>query len=286
MVIDKISIVCVTRNDNYGINQKERLLHFLKSIPKHRCIEELIIVEWNPLPNCENMYELISGMLLDLPYRVRIITVPTSIHRRFGSAAPVVEFCGKNVGILRATGSYVLCTNPDVIFPTEMFDYIAKNGLRKDCFYRAMRVDVARELAFERCDNIIELARSNILKEHSDWCGRLFFNACGDFTLVNKEVWIKAGGYIQSNDFFVHLDSEMLFHLNRNFRLKQVVLPFSVYHIDHGRRQGRFLYRGQPIPSDTAGILGFCSGLRKRYKAARMGFPLLKLSEVHLFFSL
>ena len=47
----KISIICVVRNDNYGLHQADRTIGFLKSLNEipNKDSYEIILVEWNPI---------------------------------------------------------------------------------------------------------------------------------------------------------------------------------------------------------------------------------------------
>ena len=55
----KISIICVTRNDEYGMHQDLRTKVFLNGLNqiKNKEIYELVLVDWNPLPDRLSFYE-------------------------------------------------------------------------------------------------------------------------------------------------------------------------------------------------------------------------------------
>lgn len=59
-----ISVVIVGRNDNYGGDFVERLSNFIEhldyQIKDHPTLLELIIVDWNPLPEHPTIKEILS----------------------------------------------------------------------------------------------------------------------------------------------------------------------------------------------------------------------------------
>lgn len=56
------------------------------------------------------------------------------------------EYIAKNVGIRRASGEYVLATNPDIIFSDQIIRYLAEVEPRPDSFYRVDRYDVGGKI--------------------------------------------------------------------------------------------------------------------------------------------
>ena len=150
-----LSIVVSSRNDNHGGDMLERMSAFMNSVfhwsTKKSFLVELIIVEWNPPEN--------RGLLKDeLPKptneftQLRYIVVPKELHGDYknGSVIPLYQMIAKNVGIARAKGEFVLCTNIDIIFSEENFSFLADRKLKEGFYYRANRVDVRKEVLAEK----------------------------------------------------------------------------------------------------------------------------------------
>ena len=218
-----LSIVVVTRNDNYGLLQHERLKIFLDSLPENKNVQ-LVLVEWNPIYGKKTMKEILDEHGLKCNYK--IITVPKSIHDEYNATRPVIEYIGKNVGIHHADGEYVLLTNPDVKLPNELWTY----KFSPNFFYRCARTDVYT--------NVITDGKEfeNSIKVHHGYNGEsIFHNGSGDFTLLNTEVARKLKGYKETTVTYTHLDSEFLDRCYFKGNLGQLVLPFRLYHVDHER---------------------------------------------------
>jgi len=110
---------------------------------KHGLDAELVIVEWNPPKDRPCLKRALTWPKSLKPGVVRFIEVPETIHRRMANAdkLPMFEYFAKNVGIRRARGSFILVTNPDVLFSEELIAYFSHQRLSKDCFYRIDRYD-------------------------------------------------------------------------------------------------------------------------------------------------
>ena len=155
-----LSVVTVGRNDNYGGTFQSRLatslrinLHLLN---KHASgasgfAAEVIFVEWNPLPSGPSsaalLAEYAAAAARQSPHppvtRVRVVTVPPVVHnalvRQAGAetSPPVLEILGKNVGVRRARGKFVLTTTPDDVLSASLVASFAKMNLLAVNFYRA-----------------------------------------------------------------------------------------------------------------------------------------------------
>jgi hypothetical protein len=116
----------------------------LDQTSRHRLPAELVVVEWNPPEDrprlCEVLPKPAAGDCLTLRY----VEVPASVHRRYRQAGeiPLFQMIAKNVGIRRARGLFVLCTNVDLLFSDALLRRLADTPLRDDTYYRANRCDV------------------------------------------------------------------------------------------------------------------------------------------------
>jgi hypothetical protein len=62
---------------------------------------------------------------------------------------------------------------------------------------------------------------------------RLHTNACGDFTMMAREDWLRLRGYAELEIFSMHIDSLLLYEAHYA-RIRQTLLPGAVYHLEHG----------------------------------------------------
>jgi hypothetical protein len=163
-----VSFVVSARNDNYGGDFLRRIQLFVSTLAKlcerHRLAAELLVVEWNPPADRPPLREAVEWPGNGLT--IRIVTVPPSFHRGIANSdkMPMFEYFGKNVGIRRARGDYVLITNPDIIFSDEMIAYLAKQTLRHDCYTKADRYDVAKGIPTDLAvDDVLRLCRQSVV---------------------------------------------------------------------------------------------------------------------------
>src|SRR6516225_10229947 len=118
----QVSFVVTARNDDHGGGFLQRMQVFVTALlaqaTRHGLRSELIIVEWNPPLDRPRLADALRWPARPGPCRVRIIEVPPWLHRRYqySEKLPLFQMIAKNVGIRRARGRYVLCTNADIVF--------------------------------------------------------------------------------------------------------------------------------------------------------------------------
>jgi hypothetical protein len=161
-----LSIVVVARNDNYGGDFTNRISTFARSLGRQARrfpgLFELIVVEWNPPADRERLE---NALAWPPDLNLRIITVPKEIHERIasGSRMPLLEFFGKNVGIRRARGEFVLVTNADIILTDELINELAKRQLQQGAYYRTDRYDYdGSGIEHVPTENLIDFAASRV----------------------------------------------------------------------------------------------------------------------------
>ena len=147
-----LSVVVTSRNDDHGGDMLRRMNIFFDGIvsqcKEHRIPTELVLVEWNPPSDRPPLIEALSWPKDLGPCTVRVITVPPEVHARHKYAAelPLFQMIGKNVGIRRAKGRYVLATNVDIIFSDSLMRYVAKRRLKRGRMYRVDRYDIKADV--------------------------------------------------------------------------------------------------------------------------------------------
>ena len=143
-----LTIVAASRNDMHGGNILKRMKMFVNGLieqsNRHQFPVELLMVEWNPPAGRPFLQDVLPQPSGEDKLSLRYIRVPEEIHNRYkrGKDIPLFQMIAKNVGIRRAKGEFVLCTNVDVLFSDELFIELKKQNLRKDTYYRANRCDV------------------------------------------------------------------------------------------------------------------------------------------------
>ncbi|HEV8415707.1 MAG TPA: FkbM family methyltransferase [Bryobacteraceae bacterium] len=147
-----LSLVVTARNDDHGGNLLGRMQIFvdgwLAQARRYNIPSELIIVEWNPPAGRPPLAEALHWPADTGPCEVRIITVPPQIHSRFehGANLPLYQMIGKNVGIRRARGRFILATNIDILFSNELAAFLGSQQLRTDRMYRIDRHDAMSDV--------------------------------------------------------------------------------------------------------------------------------------------
>jgi hypothetical protein len=165
------SIVVTARNDDHGGNLLGRMQAFaggwLAQAARFRIPSELIFVEWNPLSDRPRLREALRWPAARGPCDVRFIEVPNEVHRRFAhsEALPLYQMIAKNVGIRRAKGRFILATNIDILFSSELAEFIAQGRLETGAMYRIDRHDVMSEVPVERpIEEQLAWCRSHLLR--------------------------------------------------------------------------------------------------------------------------
>jgi hypothetical protein len=142
-----LSVVVATRNDDHGGDPLRRLQAFVNTFAaqcrRTRLDAEIIVVEWNPPADRPRVAELLR-VPADAPFAVRFVDVPSELHRmlRYADVLPLFQMIAKNVGIRRARGRFVVATNIDIIFSSELVDYLASRQLEQGRLYRVDRHDI------------------------------------------------------------------------------------------------------------------------------------------------
>jgi hypothetical protein len=284
-----LSIVAVSRNDDHGVGLLQRMQHFIdclsEEVNQARLPVELILVEWNPPTDRPFLYQALSWSDPSEFFTIRIITVPHEIHKTFANSEnlSLFQMIGKNVGIRRARGRFVLATNIDIIFSEELIRFIAKKALVPGIFYRADRIDVEAHIPPEGdLDEKLAFCQTHIIRINSRYylsslsniksvfydlvknpailayygknffyklkIPRLHYNACGDFTLMAKKDWDALRGYPELEMFSLNIDSLFLIAAYfSGFEESAWRPPLVTYHIEHSIGSGISPGQGQRI---------------------------------------
>ncbi len=145
-----LSVVVAVRNDNYGGDFNKRLQNFINwntaLFEKYKINTEILLVNWNPIPTNQPLTEMVTWPKNREYVRYKIVEVPNATHDSFiddkvRKTVPVIEFIAKNVGIKRANGQFILCTNADILLSEKVVREISENKLDTEKLYRSVRMD-------------------------------------------------------------------------------------------------------------------------------------------------
>ena len=143
-----LSIVAASRNDDHGGDPLIRTQIFINNLARqceiHRLPAELILVDWNPVPERPGLAAVLHLPSESALIQARTVTVPTILHQRlkYADRLPFFQMIAKNVGIRRAKGHFVLATNIDILFSDELIGFIARQRLDPQKQYRVDRYDI------------------------------------------------------------------------------------------------------------------------------------------------
>lgn len=200
-----LTIVAVSRNDDHGGDMLSRMQHFVDGFiaqcRKHQLNAELILIEWNPPPERPSLEHVLTWPDEFGPASVRIVTVPPEVHAKFphAGALPLFQMIGKNVGIRRAWGTYVLATNIDILLDDATVIYL-RDRLTPKTMLRIDRYDVPGDLSKG-------VPFGQVLAE----CRRRFFQINTRFGIfdVKRRRFINMGDSIEARLLALHTETRV-----------------------------------------------------------------------------
>ena len=218
-----LSIVTAGRNDSYSLGLLERMQDSVDSIITNarafNLNAEYVFVEWGNPEGAEHVEEVIDFRGATIP--IRIIRVPRAIVDSIKNPNKTfLDAWAKNVGIRRSYGDFILTTNCDDIYSGGMIDFLAKQELSKECFYRV---------------NLHNTRNGKVTWVCKSGDDTLHFGAAGDFILMGHTQYCdKVRGWPEI-PYWNSVDG-MTVHLAGQEGLKQVILDYSVYHPEHDKQ--------------------------------------------------
>lgn len=222
---DKITIIVVGRNDNYGGDFSLRLRTTMDWNMRHLPGAELIYVEWNPLADRPSDCEWIAARY----QHARCFKVPADIHLQIAALPtkmPVMEYFAKNLGIRNATREYIALVNADVFLAPDSIQrmkYLDPSTIY-GTHYNSIRWDNQPLSDFHITNPRIITFKFPVKND--------IRAVSGNFILTHKKNWIAATGYDERlNDVRAGVDSNGVMQL-LSFGLKQQVLG-NHFHLDH-----------------------------------------------------
>lgn len=250
-----ISATIVSRNDNYGGNLIERSTYCINS--SIDTYDEVFYVDWNS-ENGSLLDEIkpnlnLKGNLHHIIIQPRIASILTNYDEH---AQKCCEVLGRNIGLRRSTGDWLVSTNIDIIAPRREELISTIEGLDVNTFYAISRRDVELNKILEfhktgKCEyndwkNLREFLIENSEERHFpektvDGDDYSLVNCCGDFQIAHKNVWNEIRGFEEELIYPLYADTNIQKKaVKHGFGLKAIYNP-AFFHINHGRGGGGFL---------------------------------------------
>jgi hypothetical protein len=250
----KISAVIVSRNDGYGGHLNERATYcFNSAIDTY---DEVIYVDWNSETH-SLLYDIKDNIQFKGNFKHIVITpeIASLLTNHDPHAQKCCEVLGRNIGLRRATGDYLVSTNIDIIHPKR--DQLEETIAQMDSktFYTISRRHTDWNMIKEFHDGEIPFNKWKELREYliinseerhfeevtvsgDDYS---IINCCGDYQISSKEVWNTIRGFEEDLIYSLFADTNVQKKaVMHGLGLKALYSP-ALFHIEHGKGGGGFL---------------------------------------------
>jgi hypothetical protein len=233
-----ISVVVTAKNDNYGGDLKFRANLALNQMIN--VFDEVIYVDW-----CSDGKSLLDELNLNFKKNLKHIRVLKKDLEPLNPSlveVPMIDVLGRNVGVRRAKGDFILSTNIDIIISK-----IHEKFLSKNMMYISARRDIPRQLPIDFLKIHTEDSFLDFLIMHKNFFKQSLsienFNSidkwsvienCGDFQLASREVWDSIKGFEESMIYRLYADSNLIKKANLN-NFQSYLVDIDLFHIDHDR---------------------------------------------------
>jgi len=252
----KLRAVVVTRNDNYGGDLNDRATYCLNSLIN--TFDEVILIDWNSPNNRPLLWDIDKNIKFRGNLKHIVITpeVASMLTNEDPHAQVCCETLGRNIGIRRATGDYIISTNIDVIAPRrDQLEKTINNDLNTNTFYTISRrhiewKDIEGFHGGERKYDDWEELRNHLIENSEerkyeekvvDGDDYSIVNCCGDFQLAHRDIWSEIRGFEEELIYVLYSDTNVQKKaLKHGFELKAIYSP-ALFHIYHGKGGGGFL---------------------------------------------
>lgn len=259
----KISAVIVSRNDGYGGHLNERATYcFNSAIDTY---DEVIYVDWNSETH-SLLYDIKDNIKFKGNFKHIIITpeIASVLTNNDPNAQKCCEVLGRNIGLRRATGDWLISTNIDIIHPKRDELENILNTVDQESFYTISRRhtdwDIIKnfhngEIPFEKWKELREhliLTSEERYFEETTISGDNYsiINCCGDFQIAPYKVWNTIRGFEEELIYSLYADTNVQKKaVMHGFGLKAIYTP-ALFHIEHGRGGGGFLDGVNKVTND------------------------------------
>jgi hypothetical protein len=260
----KLSAVIVSRNDNYGGNLLERSTYCFNSMID--TFDEVFYIDWNS-PNGSLLNEVKHNVQFKGNFHHIVITPENAsiLTNNDPEAQKCCEVLGRNIGLRRASGDWLVSTNIDIIAPDRSELEKTLSNLDTSTFYTISRrhidlkmikeVHKTEELLYEKWREVRDFYIKSSEERHyeektvsgDDYS---LVNCCGDFQIAHRSVWNTVRGMEEDLIYALYADTNVQKKaVMHGFQLKALYSP-ALFHIDHGKGGGGFLTGVNRRPND------------------------------------
>lgn len=259
----KISAVIISRNDGYGGHLNERATYcFNSAIDTY---DEVIYIDWNSETH-SLLYDIKDNIQFKGNFKHIVITpeIASILTNNDPNAQKCCEVLGRNIGLRRATGDYLVSTNIDIIHPKrDQLEEIISD-LDPKTFYTISRRhtdwDIIKtfhngEIPFTEWKSLREHLIDNSEERHFEETtvsgdNYSIINCCGDYQIASRKVWNTIRGFEEVLIYSLYADTNVQKKaLMHGLGLKAIYNP-ALFHIEHGRGGGGFLDGINKITND------------------------------------
>ena len=267
-----------------------RQIWWLSEVSKRTNVSlEIVVVDWPVRKDTPLRERILSAIarekekITESVEQLRIIELPRQEFSNLPSGLPILEYYGKNIGVRRAFGRYILLGGTDSLPHEGIFRYLASVDGLSGCYgafrqklgsgggsfprppydynqYIQWRDDPQNIKKWVTTGGNGEIIFNPQVQPHPIVSPRPRWNAAGDFTLCTRPAFARVGGYIEE-PYRYHVDSALLRFLAHCKIKLQIFHPtLSVFHQSHQLTvQERFPYPFQSVrscPSNPSQVWG------------------------------
>lgn len=223
------------RNDDYEPDWNQRLesvIRYNRSLFASTGVNfRVAFVEWNP-PQCR---PLLGPKLAEKFPFLRAIVVDAAVHKELclDSSLQMMLNFPLNAALRTSDSDFLVISGGDVFFGSDVARWMARRGLRQRCLYRATRVDIRNDLDFKNPEQKVLESQKNLIRVNENG-GPPYYNACGDFILVDRASMQDIRGFDENiRNARLHLDSRCCASaMTLGLQCRHIG---HVYHVDHSR---------------------------------------------------
>lgn len=266
----KISAVIVSRNDNYGGHLNERATYCFNSAIE--TYDEVFYIDWNSETH-SLLYDIEDNINFKGNFNHIVITpeIASQLTNYEPNAQKCCEVLGRNIGLRRSTGDWLVSTNIDIIHPKRKELEKIITSLDGNTFYTISRRHADwtmikdfhnGEIKFQEWQSLRDHLCSTTEERHFDektvnGDDYSIINCCGDYQIAPKNVWDDIRGFEEDLIFSLYTDTNVQKKsVMHGFNLKALYNP-ALFHIDHGKGGGGFLTGVNKVTNDPHRAITF-----------------------------